>query len=270
MRAATRPTQTTEAPSSRPTMAAAKRWRRGGADCSGAVPRVTRARPPRQPPPSGGNSDDLVAGGEHPVGAGVHAVDEDDPRGAGFETETRDQRAHGGGLGRQEANARCDVPRSLRLEAGEQPCGDRCRPGSSCPDCTTHRGGDSPARRYGSTPRGRSADRGVDRAARRGDGCWRTTTSEGRKPARGLAARTARTARRKGVATDGRDAALRAVQVALIKEIDEAISRLERARVGDRDARAPRDPAQPAQGAGERLPRAFRRTARPALTRTPR
>ncbi len=34
-------------------------------------------------------------------------------------------------------------------------------------------------------------------------------------------------------APDGRDAALRAVQVALIKEIDEAVSRLERARMGE-------------------------------------
>jgi hypothetical protein len=36
-----------------------------------------------------------------------------------------------------------------------------------------------------------------------------------------------------GVATDGRDAALRAVQVALIKEIDDAVSKLERARIGE-------------------------------------
>jgi hypothetical protein len=36
-----------------------------------------------------------------------------------------------------------------------------------------------------------------------------------------------------GEAADGRDAALRAVQVALIKEIDEAIGRLERARLGE-------------------------------------
>ncbi len=36
-----------------------------------------------------------------------------------------------------------------------------------------------------------------------------------------------------GVAAVGRDAALRAVQVALIKEIDEAISKLERARIGE-------------------------------------
>jgi hypothetical protein len=33
--------------------------------------------------------------------------------------------------------------------------------------------------------------------------------------------------------TDGRDAALRAVQVALIKEIDASISKLERARIGE-------------------------------------
>jgi hypothetical protein len=38
---------------------------------------------------------------------------------------------------------------------------------------------------------------------------------------------------RQGVAAVGRDVALRAVQVALIKEIDEAISRLERARIGE-------------------------------------
>ncbi len=37
----------------------------------------------------------------------------------------------------------------------------------------------------------------------------------------------------RGVAADGRDAALRAVQVALLKEIDTAISRLERARIGE-------------------------------------
>ena len=36
-----------------------------------------------------------------------------------------------------------------------------------------------------------------------------------------------------GVAADGRDAALRAVQVALIKEIDDAVSKLERARIGE-------------------------------------
>ena len=36
-----------------------------------------------------------------------------------------------------------------------------------------------------------------------------------------------------GVAAEGRDAALCAVQVALIKEIDEAISKLERARIGE-------------------------------------
>ncbi|HEY5388814.1 MAG TPA: ATPase, T2SS/T4P/T4SS family [Thermoleophilia bacterium] len=36
-----------------------------------------------------------------------------------------------------------------------------------------------------------------------------------------------------GVAAEGRDAALRAVQVALIKEIDAAISKLERARMGE-------------------------------------
>jgi len=36
-----------------------------------------------------------------------------------------------------------------------------------------------------------------------------------------------------GVAADGRDAALRAVQVALIKEIDEAVTRLEQAPVGE-------------------------------------
>ena len=36
-----------------------------------------------------------------------------------------------------------------------------------------------------------------------------------------------------GVANDGRDAALRAVQVALIKEIDASISKLERARLGE-------------------------------------
>ena len=36
-----------------------------------------------------------------------------------------------------------------------------------------------------------------------------------------------------GVAADGRDAALRAVQVALIKEIDASISKLERARMGE-------------------------------------
>jgi hypothetical protein len=36
-----------------------------------------------------------------------------------------------------------------------------------------------------------------------------------------------------GVAAEGRDAALRAVQVSLTKEIDEAISRLERARIGE-------------------------------------
>ena len=35
------------------------------------------------------------------------------------------------------------------------------------------------------------------------------------------------------VATDGRDAALRAVQIALIKEIDASISKLERARIGE-------------------------------------
>ena len=73
-----------------------------------------------------------------------------------------------------------------------------------------------------------------------------------------------RTARRR-TRGDGRDAALRAVQVALIKEIDGAISRLERAALGRGDARAPRDPAQPAQGAGERLPRALRRASRHAL-----
>ena len=38
---------------------------------------------------------------------------------------------------------------------------------------------------------------------------------------------------REGVAADGRDQALRAVQVALIKEIDTAISKLERARMGE-------------------------------------
>jgi len=38
---------------------------------------------------------------------------------------------------------------------------------------------------------------------------------------------------REGVAADGRDQALRAVQVALIKEIDAAISKLERARIGE-------------------------------------
>jgi hypothetical protein len=36
-----------------------------------------------------------------------------------------------------------------------------------------------------------------------------------------------------GIAADGRDAALRAVQVALIKEIDDAVSKLERARIGE-------------------------------------
>jgi hypothetical protein len=38
---------------------------------------------------------------------------------------------------------------------------------------------------------------------------------------------------RRGIAPDGRDAALRAVQVALIKEIDTSISKLERARIGE-------------------------------------
>ncbi|HTX67622.1 MAG TPA: ATPase, T2SS/T4P/T4SS family [Thermoleophilia bacterium] len=38
---------------------------------------------------------------------------------------------------------------------------------------------------------------------------------------------------RESVATDGRDQALRAVQVALIKEIDASISKLERARIGE-------------------------------------
>ena len=36
-----------------------------------------------------------------------------------------------------------------------------------------------------------------------------------------------------GVAADGRDAALRTVQVALIKEIDASITKLERARIGE-------------------------------------
>src|SRR5450756_2453363 len=101
MRAATRPTQTTDAPRSRPTMAAAKRCRGGG---------VTPSREPAggpcaaaaSPSPERREQRDLVAGLEHPVASGVHAVDEDDPRGAGFETETLDDRAHVRGLGQQE------------------------------------------------------------------------------------------------------------------------------------------------------------------------
>src|SRR5450830_1312564 len=93
MRAATRPTQTTDAPRSRPTMAAAKRWRGGvtpsrepaGRPCAAAT----------SPSPERREQRDLVAGLEHPVASGVHAVDEDDPRGAGFETETLDDREIG-------------------------------------------------------------------------------------------------------------------------------------------------------------------------------
>ena len=82
-------------------MAAAKRWRRGGVNSSGAVEGDSSAAA------ASASSErreqrDLVAGGEHLVGARVPAVDEDDPRGPGFETESLDQRAHGGGLGRQE------------------------------------------------------------------------------------------------------------------------------------------------------------------------
>src|SRR5450830_1669100 len=123
MRAATRPTQTTDAPRSRPTMAAAKRCRGGG---------VTPSREPAggpcaaaaSPSPERREQRDLVAWLEHPVASGVHAVDEDDPRGAGFETETLDDRAHVRGLGQQEGVLRAAFC-GLRLEAGEQPRGDR-------------------------------------------------------------------------------------------------------------------------------------------------
>ena len=45
--------------------------------------------------------------------------------------------------------------------------------------------------------------------------------------------RGARRRRQAGAPADGRDQALRAVQVALIKEIDASISKLERARIGE-------------------------------------
>src|SRR5665647_3606685 len=108
MRAATRPTQTTDAPRSRPTMAAAKRCGGGGGGGGGGG--VTPSREPAggpcaaaaSPSPERREQRDLVAWLEHPVASGVHAVDEDDPRGAGFETETLDDRAHVRGLGQQE------------------------------------------------------------------------------------------------------------------------------------------------------------------------
>src|SRR5665647_1290668 len=105
MRAVTRPTQTTDAPRSRPTMAAAKRCCGGGGG-GGVTPSRKIAGGPSaaaaSPSPERREQRDLVAGFEHPVASGVHAVDEDDPRGAGFETETLDDRAHVRGLGQQE------------------------------------------------------------------------------------------------------------------------------------------------------------------------
>src|SRR5450759_4194796 len=127
MRAATRPTQTTDAPRSRPTMAAAKRCRGGGGG-GGVTPSREPAGGPcaaaASPAPEWREQRDLVAGLEHPVACGVHAVDEDDPRGAGFETETLDERAHVRSLGEQEGVLRAAFC-GLRLEAGEQPRGDR-------------------------------------------------------------------------------------------------------------------------------------------------
>src|SRR5674476_379402 len=99
MRAVTRPTQTTDAPRSRPTMAAAKRCCGGGGGGGGGVtPSRKIAGGPSaaaaSPSPERREQRDLVAGFEHPVASGVHAVNEDDPRGAGFKTETFDDRAH--------------------------------------------------------------------------------------------------------------------------------------------------------------------------------
>src|SRR5450759_4261045 len=126
MRAVTRPTQTTDAPRSRPTMAAAKRYGDGGAG-GGVTPSREPAAGPcaaaASPSPERREQRDLVAGLEHPVASGVHAVDEDDPRGAGFETETFDDRAHVRGLGQREGVLRAAFC-GLRLEAGEQPRGD--------------------------------------------------------------------------------------------------------------------------------------------------
>src|SRR5665647_3675548 len=105
MRAATRPTPTTDAPRSRPTMAFAKRCRGGGSG-GGVTPSREPAGGPfaaaTSPSPERREQRDLVAGLEHPVASGVHAIDQDDPRGAGFETETLDDRAHVRGLGQQE------------------------------------------------------------------------------------------------------------------------------------------------------------------------
>src|SRR5680860_568858 len=116
MRATTRPTQTKDAPRSRPTMAVAKRCRRGAVTSPGAD-RGGSSAAETSPSPEGREQRDLVAGREHPVAASVHAVHKDDARGTGLETETLDDRAHGVSLGQEQGVLRAAL-RGLRLEAG--------------------------------------------------------------------------------------------------------------------------------------------------------
>ena len=91
--------------------------RRTASGARRTAPSKAPAPRPTHPPPSGGNSETSSPGAEHPVAGGVHAVDEDDPGGAGLEAEALEDGAHRGGLARVE---RVSVRRSRARTRGRR------------------------------------------------------------------------------------------------------------------------------------------------------
>ena len=203
------------------------------------------------PAPQRREQRDLVARAQRLVERGVHAVDEDETGGAGLEAEAS-VTAPTVAARRVELVGRASLA-GPQLEAREQPHADRAGraghgptipliPGAHPADTEASAAGVGSARVDGHD----DAEDDIPAAPPPGE-------SRARPPPASAAAR----ARRRTAATQ----ALRAVQVALIKEIDAAISKLERARMGEARASTSRSCAACSRRRCG-VPRALRRAAR--------